>query len=159
MTARQCVVAAERRVKAMEFRAAGLTFRQIGAQLGVSHTAARNYVVAGLRAARVELEKIGKGYVLLELERLESPVVELVKQLKSGQLSPTELCQVIDTIRKLSESRRKLLGLDAPTKVAPTTPDGEKAGSNVLIYIPENNRNDPAASGAADAVTAEGECT
>src|SRR5262245_22503491 len=116
MSRGQEVRAAERRIKATELRAAGLTYRQIGAQLGVTHTSARNYVVAGLRAARFDLEKVGKEYVLLELERLEAPVVELVKQIKSARLSPSELCQVVDTIRKLSESRRKLLGLDEPLK-------------------------------------------
>lgn len=33
----------------------------------------------------------------------------------------------LETIRQCSADRRKILGLDAPTKVAPTTPDGDEA--------------------------------
>lgn len=42
----------------------------------------------------------------------------------------------IDRLLKIDESERKLLGLDKPTKVAPTTPDGEKSVSFVVVASP-----------------------
>lgn len=39
----------------------------------------------------------------------------------------------IDRLLKIQERRARLLGLDKPTKVAPTTPDGEKTASFVVV--------------------------
>jgi len=39
------------------------------------------------------------------------------------------------------ERRCKIIGIDAPTKLAPTTPDG-KESFGVVIMIPDNGRND-----------------
>jgi hypothetical protein len=42
----------------------------------------------------------------------------------------------LDRLLKIEESRRKLLGLDKPTKVAPTTPDGDKPASFIVVASP-----------------------
>lgn len=42
----------------------------------------------------------------------------------------------LDRLLKIEESRRKLLGLDKPTKVAPTTPDGKDSISFVVVASP-----------------------
>lgn len=39
----------------------------------------------------------------------------------------------VDRLLKIQERRSRLLGLDKPTKVAPTTPDGEKQASFVVV--------------------------
>ena len=39
----------------------------------------------------------------------------------------------VDRLLKIQERRARLLGLDKPTKVAPTTPDGEKQASFVVV--------------------------
>lgn len=60
-------------------------------------------------------------YVALELERLDAAQFALFQHLDAGDP------QIINSWVKVSESRRKLLGLDAPTKTALTNPDGSPA--------------------------------
>lgn len=42
----------------------------------------------------------------------------------------------IDRLLKIDESERKLLGLDKPTKVAQTNPEGDKPASFVVVATP-----------------------
>jgi hypothetical protein len=106
------VAAAERRVKATELRARGRTYREIAAELGVSLRAAHRHVQAGLRALHKEMVGHAREMTALELKRLEAPVPALADAVLAGDLD------AIDCWRKLSESRRKLAGLDAPERVA-----------------------------------------
>ena len=59
----------------------------------------------------------------------------------------------LDMVMKCVGERSKLLGHYKPLKVAPTDPSGAKPyAGNVVIYIPDNGRDDqrdPAAAGAA----------
>jgi hypothetical protein len=104
--------AALRRLKAARLRAGGMSFRDIGAELGVSHTQARADHRAGLKALHGRLGKRVEELTMLELERLELPLPGLRPAVEAGDP------QAVDAWRKLSESRRKLLGLDAPDVVA-----------------------------------------
>jgi hypothetical protein len=106
----QNVVAARRRVDAAELRARGKSYREIGAALGVSHTQAENDVRAGLKALQGDLVKKTAQLVQLELVRLELPLSMLVERIAAGDLD------ALEQWRKLSDARRKLLGLDAPEK-------------------------------------------
>jgi hypothetical protein len=56
----------------------------------------------------------------LELARLDRLLLALKGAIDKGDVG------AITEGRRLSESRRKLLGLDAPVKVAPTDPSGEQ---------------------------------
>lgn len=104
------VKAAERRLEAVRLRAEGLSYRQIGERLQVSYTQAHNDVRAGLKSLHGKLGERMEEYVRLELERLEMPLSVLAKQVLGGDLD------ALEQWRKLSESRRKLLGLDAAEK-------------------------------------------
>lgn len=104
--------AAFRRLDVARLRAEGQTFRQIGEALGISHVQAQRDHRAGLKALHGRLGKRVEELTLLELERLELPVAGLLPAVKAGDP------QAVDAWRKLSESRRKLLGLDAPDVVA-----------------------------------------
>ena len=46
----------------------------------------------------------------------------------------------VDRLLKIDESERKLLGLDKPTKVAATNPEGTEAAPMVQVYLPDNGR-------------------
>ncbi len=118
------VEAAERRIQSVQLRAAGLSYRQIGAQLGVSHEQARQDVLAGLKAAHQELAEHAEELIALQWERLESTVAGLVAMLKDKGLKPAERQGAIDTLRKVSESQRKLRGLDQPEKRELSGPGG-----------------------------------
>jgi hypothetical protein len=112
------IAARERRIKALELRKAAVSYRAIGDTLGVSEAQAHRDVQEAL-AALVEQERSSAEELRqLELERLDMAALAIVPQVRKGGLAA-----VAQWVR-LSESRRKLLGLDAPTKVASTTPDG-----------------------------------
>jgi hypothetical protein len=106
------VAAAERRLAVARLRARGKSFRDIGAELGISHTQARRDVRAGLKALHGRLGKRVEELTLLELERLEMPLAVLAPLVDAADVAATA------EWRKLSDARRKLLGLDAPDVVA-----------------------------------------
>ena len=130
--------AAERRVKALELRKSGASYRLIGAQLGVSEKTAHQDVRQAL-ASLAELEQsTADEYRAMELMRLDMAALGIAQKLRYGYPA------VIGAWVKISESRRKLLGLDAPTKIAPTNPDGTAAYTdlrstvlNILAPYPE----------------------
>lgn len=47
----------------------------------------------------------------------------------------------VDRLLKIDESERKLLGLDKPTKIAPTNPNGDEPVPMVQVYLPDNGRS------------------
>lgn len=97
---------AERRLKAFELRKAGASYRQIGRKLGVTGKTAHEDVRAVLaELAETRLESAAE-YVALECERLDMAALALYQHLESGDP------QIINSWVKVSESRRKLLGLD-----------------------------------------------
>lgn len=115
--------ATERRQKALEMRKSGASYRAIGANLGVSEAQAHRDVQAAL-ATMAELEQASADeYRTLELMRLDMALLALSPKMKFGDP------QVVNAWVKVSESRRKLLGLDAPTKIAPSNPDGTPYGA------------------------------
>jgi hypothetical protein len=99
--------AAERHVRAFELRKQGYSYRRIGVALGVSaktvHADVRG-VLAELAETRLES---AAEYVTMELEHLDIAQQALYQHMSSGDP------QIINAWIKVSESRRKLLGLDA----------------------------------------------
>jgi hypothetical protein len=47
----------------------------------------------------------------------------------------------INTALRVMERRAKLLGLDKPTKISPTDPNGQNPAPSVLFYMPTNGRD------------------
>lgn len=131
--------AAERRQKALDLRKAGNSYRAIGAQLNISEAQAHTDVQTALaRLAALELASADE-LRTLELARLDTLAVEAARILSEthpyvsgGKVLPNiaddgPRLQAIDRLLRISESRRKLLGLDAPAKTALTNPDGTPA--------------------------------
>lgn len=108
------VRALERRLQAIELRKAGANYRQIGEQLGVSHTQARKDVMHCLRLTYRELATRAQRLIALEYERLERPMITLAKIVTEGPKTHGSRLYIdaCEQWRKLSESRRRLLGLD-----------------------------------------------
>lgn len=129
--------AAERHVRAFELRKQGYSYREIGVALGVSHKTAHEDVQRVLaELATLRLASAAE-YVDLELERLDAAQQALAAHLETGDP------QIINSWVKVSESRRKLLGLDAPTKIAQTNPDGSAytdLRTTVLMLLPLEQR-------------------
>jgi hypothetical protein len=108
----------ENRNRALELRKSGASYRQIGEALSISMQRAHQLVMDELdHLAQLRLRNVDE-LRRLELERLEMASIPVVAKLKKGDLKAAMVWI------KLSESRRKLLGLDAPLKIAPTDSDG-----------------------------------
>lgn len=110
--------AIERHIQSFELRKQGFSYREIGATLGVSQKTAHQDVQRVLaELAETRLESAAQ-YVTMELEHLDAAQQALYPHLETGDP------QVVNSWLRVSESRRTLLGLDAPTKIAQTNPDG-----------------------------------
>lgn len=109
-----------RRRAALEYRKMGMSYRAIGAKLGVSSTQAYKDVQYILKQVRAAATETAEELRQIEVERLDAALMALAPRVAKGELG------AIDRWVRISESRRVLLGIDMPTKIAPTTPDGEK---------------------------------
>lgn len=130
--------AAARRVKALDLRIAGMSFRLIGERLGVSGKTAHLDVRAALSELAEQQHASAEQYRALELERLDRAVLALAGKLQKGDP------QVINSWVRVSESRRKLLGLDAPAQVELsgqlTSPLYLELRATLLQLLPERER-------------------
>ena len=108
-----------RRAKALLLRKAGMTYEQIGEMMGCTRQNAHQLVTKALQEIRIKGEQDAEEIKLLELERLDTFFMGLWQNAKKGNV------QALDRALKIMERRAKLLGLDAPSKIAPTSPDGE----------------------------------
>lgn len=112
------ITAAERRQKALELRKQAQSYRAIGDQLNVSAKTAHQDVQTAL-AELAELEHASAAeYRTLEEARLDAAAEAIWPKVAKGDLD------AVHAWVRISESRRRLRGLDAPQKIAPTTPDG-----------------------------------
>jgi DNA-binding CsgD family transcriptional regulator len=102
----------------LELRKQGLTFAAIGARLGITEQGAHQ---AGKRA----LEKLG-AVTKDEAEELRRLEIERLDALQEGLWPKAAQGSVpaVQTVLKLMERRARLLGLDAPQKLAVGGPDG-----------------------------------
>lgn len=111
------VEAHTRQLHALELRKAGVTYEGIAKQLGYrSPEAAFQAVKAALKST---LQEPAEGVREMELKRLDDMLLAMWPQVKSGNQG------AIDRCLRIQERRSRLLGLDAPTKIAPTDPTGE----------------------------------
>lgn len=112
---------AELRAKAFEMRKQGATYRQIAKALGIQVASAYEHVQAELLALRELMLKDAQDVLQLELERLDAILLTAFQQFRGGNVGAGFV------LLKAMERRARLLGLDKPVKVAPTTPEGEQA--------------------------------
>jgi hypothetical protein len=110
--------AIERQRQALELRKGGASFPEIAKALGYSGPAGAYQAV--MSALRRTLKEPAEEVRTLEVARLDAMLLALWTQVKQGNQG------AIDKALKVEERRAKLLGLDAPAKVAPTDPSGEE---------------------------------
>lgn len=111
-TGRRRVRAAERRVQAVELRKAGLSYRRIGEELGITRQAAHKLVTTALRDLNDKVAEDAAELMRLELERLDDMQVAATRRLRGDQALPA-----IDRILRIMGRRAKMLGLDAPERI------------------------------------------
>lgn len=113
--------AAERRLRALELRRAGLTYQQIGDQMGITRQAANQLIRRVMNETLSKTAESAQVAVCLELERLDEWQVQVIREMRKGNVLPA-----VDRLLKIAERRAKLLGLDAPKqhKAEVSGPDG-----------------------------------
>ena len=121
----QAEAKALRAPKALELKIAGGSYRQIGKHLGVSAKTAYQDVQDAL--AQLDTVKLGKAERLrdLDLERCDRAIVGLSQGVGHGDP------RAVTALMRVLERRAKLLGLDAPTKLACS--EGEPLTAFTLI--------------------------
>ena len=122
---------AERDAEAARLRGRGLSYRAIAAELKIDVHTAHDAVQRALRAIRAEGAAEAR---TLELERLDLAQAAVMQALEAKHFTVNQgriiyhgegpltdwapVLAAVDRLVKISESRRKLLGLDAEQKVS-----------------------------------------
>lgn len=129
----QEVQIAQRRYAALQLRKQGATYKQIAEQVAkmegmppaYSDAQAHRDVQAELTRWRMENQETVEDMIMMEKIRLDWAQSKLASLVTAGDM------EGIDRFVKVSESRRRLFGLDKPLKIAPTTPDGKEKYENL----------------------------
>ena len=130
---RQAAENLEHRQIAVQMRAEGATFPQIGEALGISRQAASGLVRRTIQ--RVEGDAVNK-YRMLWNARLEADYKKLDDAADEGDV------QAIAVRIRISERAAKLLGLDAPTQIEHSgSLDVTQLGDDELRAIVEASRS------------------
>ena len=114
----------KRAAQALDLRIAGATYRQIGAQLGVSEYTAYHDVQDELGRLDATLTEKAERLRDLEARRLDQVTIALQPGIRAGD--PRAILAAV----RIMERRAKLFGLDAPTKIA--GPDGEAVSIRIV---------------------------
>lgn len=153
-------VEVERDAQAAELRGQGLTYAAIGERLGCSKSVAYERVRRAFRDTLAEPADQARAVELARLEDAHDRALAVLLRehitVSHGRVVKDEdgntiiddgpVLQAVDRIRALSESRRKLLGLDAPARVSV---DAEHLGREVaelletLAYTAANDDQPP----------------
>jgi DNA-binding CsgD family transcriptional regulator len=128
------VLAQERRTKATEMHKLGMAYDKIAEQLGMSVSSVHKTVRKAMEQARERQNQDADTILTMELENLD----RLQLAAMPGALKGNHL--LIDRVLKIQERRAKLLGLDAPDKIAPTSPDGQHPYRPAAEMAPEERR-------------------
>lgn len=127
-TRAQNVTTAERAAACLELRKAGASYTEVGRAVGISRTHAHRLVVTQLRQMRENTAELADELRELELARLDSLLRTAIQIAKDASETPENRLKAVNTSVRLSESRRKLLGLDAPERM-------EHSGSVVAVPL------------------------
>lgn len=127
---------AEEQRQCWELRLRGLSLRQIAGVTGLSKSTVENRLRAEFEEYRQDSASLKEQYVALELERLDGAQTVVLGVLEANHMVVSDgrvvrvdgtpladsgpVLAAVREFRQISESRRKLLGLDAPMKTTVT---------------------------------------
>jgi hypothetical protein len=97
-----------RRLKAVQLRLAGMTYRQIGEEMGFSEQRAWSLVQKEIQRVNRHRKEAAAEMLRLELERLDRLHAAFWEQAVAGDLDAAAF------VLRLMQRRARLLGLDAP---------------------------------------------
>ena len=132
----QRLKSAEIRRKALAMRRSGATFDLIGQALGISKQRAHQIITAELLRMAAENAADAEALRALEVERLDRLLQGLWVRAQNGELD------AVDRALKIAHRRAALLGLDRPTKIAPTNPNGDESyeGGGLAALLQQQQR-------------------
>lgn len=107
-TSERKLAARELEIKCLELRKRGYTHQAIADELGISENGSYKATKRGLARLIEDIKESAREIVELELQRLDLLLAKLKTKIEEGDVS------AINSALRISESRRKLLGLDAP---------------------------------------------
>jgi hypothetical protein len=131
---RRHVSRAERTARALELRKAGLTFRQIGADLGVTEQRAHQVVTRELARLNAKRAEDGDTVTRLEVERLDALLATVWPKALAGDLPS------FDRVLAVLARRAKLLGIDAEKPTTGVTMQ------NITVEMTDRERADAIAA-------------
>lgn len=112
------LTAAQRKQKAVRWRIQGWTYRQIAERLETGPGNAYRLVKEALDDLRAECKEDAAELREIEIAKLDAAEKEAWRRLRGAD--DADAAKMLNTIKGISESRRKLTGLDAPVKVEHT---------------------------------------
>lgn len=104
--------------QAFQLRLHGHTFAAIAVALGKPMPTVKAAYQRSLMRTRSETDVAREQLRAMEVARLDHYLSKMAPQIDKGDE------RAIDRAIRIADRRAKLLGLDAPTKIAPVTPDG-----------------------------------
>jgi hypothetical protein len=124
----------DNQLKVLELRKMGATYRQIEATLGISFSYARKLAVRAFAELEAKVGESAEELRRLHLERLEDLYATAHKAWRQSNYADSSL---LDKLRMILESERRLLGLDAPEKlqVSPGGTDADAMTDEQLAAI------------------------
>lgn len=123
-----------RKLESFKLRLEGKSYRKIGELQDISEAQAHRDVTEILRSTIDSHKEEIDEQRQIEVERLDNYLDSIDWKKDVGDYKAIELSL------KIQDRRAKLLGLDMPTKIAPTNPDGDQPYTG-LIVLPEKNGN------------------
>ncbi len=119
--------AAVRRIRALELRQAGASYRQIGRQLQVSEAQAFRDVERALAALAKFQDTEAEKVRTLELARLDAMLIPMLRQAEKGSQG------AVDRVLRIMERRAKMLGIDGPGAAGALPGAGEMLVREIVI--------------------------
>ncbi|MBN8474409.1 hypothetical protein [Sulfuritalea sp.] len=110
--------AAEVQAGVLQLRKAGLPFSKIGEQLGISRAHACKVAKRALVEFHVNAAADAADLLALSVARLDHLLTTLWPKATAGNLG------AVDRVLAIEQRRARLLGLEAPSKIAPVDPSG-----------------------------------
>ncbi len=104
-TSKRRIRARERELRALELRKAGLTYRQIGEQLGITRAGARAAVRRALKRLDEQIGETAREVLQLEMGRLDAIQVAVWPRALKGDY------KAVDRVLRIMRLRADLLGL------------------------------------------------
>lgn len=125
-TSAQAIAAMRRKDEAIDLKADGLSFAQIGDRLGISRQAAHKLVMSAIDEEREERPQKVAQLIEVSNRRLMRLMVRYFPDAEKGDLA------ALGAVLKLEERFAKLNGLDAATRTELSGPEGAPLQSAVF---------------------------